>query len=253
MFTFLFANPDRKRGVDARRFLNLSSIIYSPETEPANREITLLERKLDAVLIEDVLYHKHRQLGILDHRWDQDPRTVEGEIGYGWIGNGSGLFWRRKGADVEAFTDVRRKCLGEKYALPDFSEYIDYEITMPTIAWFQRSPVEQECLFSPHLLRKVRMDWIYTHRQLYAEQAVRKLMEDHREQPLTVDDSLKAGNCKPGTRSFAEKYGITGDSIQIGALLDHTRLPEMLGQHDFRRVVITKFAGELAGEAKVLR
>ena len=79
---------------------------------------------------------------------------------------------------------------------------------------------------------------------------VKRLLEVHKDEYLTLQDSLDAGNCKPGTEAFVERFFgkeiLAEGKIAIEAILKHDQVNKILRNSAFRQVVLHKYANELA-------
>ena len=68
------------------------------------------------------------------------------------------------------------------------------------------------------------------------EENVKRILAENPDMVITIEDSLKVGNCSSGTMEFLEKYGLKTEHT-ARELLSHEKLDEMLKNFAFRWVV----------------
>ncbi|MCX7779027.1 MAG: hypothetical protein N2259_02180 [Patescibacteria group bacterium] len=233
---FYLYNPNRYRpGISGFRFTSdIESINISFERK------TLLATKANLKEVDGVFLHLNAA-GFFDRKWEQDPRTVRGELIEGWYGEGEGLFWRRTGIKIEAFIESRRRDVnGGKYVHPRLSEYVDYEENFPLIEWFSKPIEEWKKYFKSKIIRKAALDLSY----YIQEDVLRELMKNNPDVTVSVEDSVAAGNCRVASEEFIKKYKLPLDSskgcITIKKILEHAQLEEMLTNAAFRKVISMK-------------
>ena len=238
---FQLYNPNHFVGVRATRFVDLRS----PREEAKAVQLEELESVFARQLsiskeMKDERWYHINVDGILDMKWDEDPRNIKGEIVAGWYGAGDGLYWRRGRNGVAAFMEIKRADLnGGKYVVEgETSEFIDYEQNFSVLEWFSKEVDVWKGHFVTQVTKKARQDYIYAKERSGID--TRQLMEQNTEIRICVQDSLDVGNCEVATRDFVERYNIKLDEdgyTTIKTLLENPSIDEMLRNFNFGKVI----------------
>ncbi len=233
-FAWGFLNENHMSGVRATRFLDLERA--SSELRRIGQPYELYGSHFDRAL--NIFSHMTSWRGqrwfhvspdyYLDMMWETDPREIVGEIRNGWIGTGTGLFWRRSGVVVQAF--VEREFDGN---------WVEYEEEIPVLTWFQHPVSHWVAQIGAELEAKAAS--IRSSRTAVEKPVsdLREWMAANPEVVVRIQDSLDAGNCVPGTASFVRSFGIEliDGATTVGALLENPNIERMLESEAFRRVM----------------
>lgn len=259
-------NPHHMGGVNALRFFDLRQ--WRPSNE---KPVTSLndQRKvcnlLDLTAVNEnsrdtnwadktVWLHMHK-LGFFDAKLGVDPLTIVGEIHDGWVGDGSGLIWRRKDHEVYAMLETPWEKLAEvdaKFIFEVEAEWIEFEENVPVVEWFSLDePARRERLMSgiiakaENMLEAHERELKYAAEKLAKSERLMSLLQANRELVVSLADSYAVGNCHPGTDRFCKAFGITSETVLVGDLLDHKKFTLMLTNSRFEAVLwrVLKNAG----------
>lgn len=109
---YLLANPSKLRGTDAFRFVDQPEDVtfqWGYDKDAPGRRLSvhggMFGERLSIRTLQGVkgYFHFDSRYDILDQKWESDPMETIGEIQNGWIGTGTGLFYRRRGNHVDMF------------------------------------------------------------------------------------------------------------------------------------------------------
>lgn len=230
-------NPQHFRGVRFTRFVNLES--ERRDTNGLGPDSSLFARKLSICEYEGKFFHLNVD-GIFDKMWETDPREIKGEVVNGWIGEGNGLYWRRRRDDIETFIEIKRADFaGGKYVVEsETGEWLDYEQNFSVLEWFSKDAEEWREYFVPKLTLKARQDYVYARQSKGID--TRRLMEKNPDTLICIQDSLDTGNCLTGTQSFIKRYNIEVNDdgcTTVKELLRNEKVGEILKDFSFQKVV----------------
>ncbi len=164
----------------------------------------------------------------------------------GWATQGFGSYqfaWKRvsNGEKVYAVIQAVPGQLNEKYSLLG-DKAMEYEFLCENVLeWFSQ-PVEYWVeKMEGELTKKIRSEFLNSARWDESQQIakVRELLTANPEAIFMIEDSLVVGNCRPGTESWMESFGIK-EPMTSQQFLDHKRFEDMLQNSRFRAVILKK-------------
>lgn len=185
------------------------------------------------------VYHIGRD-GTIDAVFTSADDLPSGYVIDGWhIDDDGFLIWRRRGQTIHVVAEWPRSLEMCRSGLPSLVAYHD-EVAI--VDWFARPISEWQEHYRGLLRRKEAQDLA-----LYApaEEAL-GVLQTHPDMRLSIEDSVRAGNCPTGTRAWAQRYslGLKDGAIRAQELLAHPQLHEMLAQPEFRKVVLAVGAAQ---------
>lgn len=253
-----FYNPYHIGGQNILRFLDLGlDTLEHWSDDPEYDELGIIGHYTHLHRWGDHLYHVGKN-GLLDQHFDLADLDKEGvELPGGVMTLGNRLFLARRGTEVTLFFCGKRAALENgRYAMPDGSlEEFDFELSFQAAEFFL---AQEACVgeFIAQSRRKLRQDWLWKARELRQMQPIdREILERCAETRVSIQDSLDAGNCRPGTDEFVRHFGIKLDAdgaTTIGALLANEHLDEMLKNYMFRKTLDIVVGEEVRDAAEEL-
>ncbi len=251
-------NPHHMGGVNALRFFDLRQWRPSdekPVTSLGDRRAVCNLLDLTAVCENSrdtdwqdktVWLHMHK-LGFFDAKLSVDPLTIDGEILNGWIGDGTGMIWRRDGHEVYVIQEMAWASLADvdhKFAFEVDTEWIEFEEKIPAVDWFSMSADERGERLMAGILAKAEnmleaheLELKYAAEKLAKSEQLMNLLQANRNLVVSLADSYAVGNCQPGTDRFCKLFGITSETVLVGDLLDHKKFTLMLANERFEAVL----------------
>lgn len=183
--TFRLHNPRRFRGVNALRFaFGVFRRLCPSEDDwkemevvaPAGRVAPATCSRLELVqtwecisgVRHDCWLHLSR-LGVFDAKLAVSPLEIKGKIVAGWIGDGHGLVWRRRGElQIVAIMEVRFQQLLEAFPAADLAfsdpalqpEWVDVETEFSVLDWFTMNEGARRARLLEALMKEAqRLRW----------------------------------------------------------------------------------------------
>lgn len=227
-----------RRGVNALRFADFSGAI-SCAFHTKCEQYNFFQRRLNLYRIVgddgcDGWLHLNR-FSYFDRRWDENPARLRGEIVDGWVGDGDGFFWRRKGLEIECFVEMHSsEVSGGKW---NTDRWVEYEAVFPAVEFFHRGENEIREWLIGRLREKAACIYLNPDdgKNITAETLSR-----FGDVELTVADARAAGCCLPGITQFRERNSLPM-AVKLSDLsIDAKKLSEMLRDEDFRRTLAKK-------------
>jgi hypothetical protein len=118
----------------------------------------------------------------------------------------------------------------DKYNIPVYELYeIDYEIGL--------QPIDFEELKKKW---KKKIKELIRDRLHYSEEYIKQLVEKYGDVKISLKDSIEAGNCPVGTRTFAQKYGFNEYNLPTIKQLWEIAQKDSTYKHNIYRVIIYK-------------
>jgi hypothetical protein len=187
-------------------------------------------------------YYHRNKVGFFDKKWNFDPTKVPGENIGSWVVFHPGVVYARYDNTVAWIATADRKTFcGGKYAFEEEGVIppLDYEANCSIWEFFDKTPE----YFSSFLLKKAREDFVFSSKRITAEN-VKKILEEHQDGVLTVQDSFAVGNCELATNKFIKEFNVKeneGGVFNVKDILENPNINEMLKNYNFRKVIANKF------------
>ena len=174
------------------------------------------------------------------------PEDESRILSNGWVTQGFGPFkigYKRvsNGEKIYAVIEAVPGEIDQKYSVLGNIK-MEYELICENVLnWFSEPLSTWVDGMKEQLVKKIKSQ--YTNVSRWNESEQKKLVQDllrmNPEVMFTIDDSLKTGNCLPGTQEFMDR-NLIKEPISAQSLLDHKRFSIMLENARFRAVVIGK-------------
>lgn len=145
LYSYLKDSERPSLGVRATRFINLEKAKAEVEAfleSPPAKQTSYAEERLNLhPFCSWSRKWMHQGSEFFDQVLETPPHEIEGDIVDGWVGTGSGLFWKRKGFEVETFIE-------RKYA----EKWEAYRTTFPLFLWIAKPVALHEEALEKELL-----------------------------------------------------------------------------------------------------
>ncbi len=225
-------------GLRATRFIDLRQ--YRHQIPDGNDNILMKKLSIFKVPEKEVWLHSNRD-GVFDEKYENDPRKTKG-IFSGWESLGNGIFFKRKNSQIECFIETKRSeyANGKWWIENELSEWIDFEQNFSVIEFFSKTEEKISEILHEGLRKKAQQDYLYARKRAGLD--LLRIMKEHPETYICIQDSLDTGNCLPGTESFMNEMNIKVNEtgIKIQSLLENVNISKMIKNFNFQKVIYMK-------------
>lgn len=229
-YLLLNKNCNKRPVIDPRRFIDLrweqqqtnqTFQNWYDENPGQTEEIRFFEQMF-RVKFAYGNFHHMTSFGLCTHRFSYDDVRSENFNYNGWLYAGQDLWYRRdpqNDLQIQAFMITERKRKSEF-----LSNHIDFEKNINIYEWFSKDIIEWQIDFRTDINKKEKADIAY---HAGIDQLKTQMAIANPAVTVSIDDSIKAGNCQPGTENFIKKF-VLKEVNTIAELLEHKDLDLML-------------------------
>lgn len=200
----------------------------------------MLSEKLQIIKVKDLWLHINKDR-VFDEKYEKNPRETKG-IFSGWESLGNGIFFKRKNSQIECFIETKRSeyANGKWWIENELSEWIDFEQNFSVIEFFSKTEEKISEILHEGLRKKAQQDYLYARKRAGLD--LLRIMKEHPETYICIQDSLDTGNCLPGTESFMNEMNIKVNEtgIKIQSLLENVNISKMIKNFNFQKVIYMK-------------